>query len=171
MRQWISNDDGVHTVPYESTIRDDTYFYDNPTSGFRRHYTTPYRTLYDDTALTHNLRNSRVIHTNSLEEANQYIERSASHVYKDPNPQIIRRRASGDLLTSEQRILVRYLEPPDVPEPGVKINAYKYNPTSLCMISATHCQRSASTATTGTVATRHTNTSTISPIITSAYLT
>ena len=49
----------------------------------------------------------------------EYIERSSSHVYKDPNPQVIRRTVTKGSVAREQRVLIRYLEPPDVPPPDV----------------------------------------------------
>jgi hypothetical protein len=58
-----------------------------------------------------------VIQTNSIEETNRYLE-TAIDVYKDPNPQIIRRTMAEAPVTYEQRILVRTLQPPEVPPPG-----------------------------------------------------
>lgn len=61
----------------------------------------------------------QVIHTSSSEETNRYIERSGGNVYKDPHPQIIRRTRTDGPVTYEQRIRVRYLQPPPIPPPGV----------------------------------------------------
>jgi hypothetical protein len=58
-----------------------------------------------------------LIQTNSIEETNRYLE-TAVDVYKDPNPQIIRRTMTEGPVTYEQRIRVRYLQPPEVPPPG-----------------------------------------------------
>ncbi|CAF4436592.1 unnamed protein product, partial [Rotaria magnacalcarata] len=38
--------------------------------------------------------------------------------FNDPNPQIIRRAAVGGAVTYQQKILVRFLQPPPVPPPG-----------------------------------------------------
>ncbi|CAF0740582.1 unnamed protein product [Didymodactylos carnosus] len=43
---------------------------------------------------------------------------SASGLYQDSNPQIIRRPAPGGPVTYKQNILVRFLQPPPVPPPG-----------------------------------------------------
>jgi hypothetical protein len=59
-----------------------------------------------------------VVQTNSIEETNRYLE-TAVGVYRDPNPQIIRRTLAETPVTYEQKVMVRYLQPPEVPEPGV----------------------------------------------------
>ena len=43
----------------------------------------------------------------------------AQGLFKDPNPQIIRRPAAGGVQTFTQRVVVRFLQPPPVPPPGV----------------------------------------------------
>ena len=45
----------------------------------------------------------------------------AQGLYKDPNPQVVRRAALGGPQTYTQRISVRFLKPPPVPPPGVTI--------------------------------------------------
>ncbi|CAF3883218.1 unnamed protein product [Rotaria sp. Silwood1] len=62
--------------------------------------------------------NDRVIHTSSSAETNAYLEKIAD-IYKDPNPQTIR-RTSDCQIKQEQRVFLRYLQPP-VPEPGTLI--------------------------------------------------
>jgi len=59
-----------------------------------------------------------VIETNSLEETNRYLERAVD-IYKDSDPLIIRKATVESPVTYQQRILVRYFQPPDVPPPGV----------------------------------------------------
>ena len=73
-------------------------------------------------------------------------------LYFDANPQIIRRPAAGGVHTYTQNIKVRFLQPPPVPPPGVSISGFMI---SFCLhnhifVTATHYQRSASTATTST---------------------
>ncbi|CAF2867258.1 unnamed protein product [Rotaria sp. Silwood2] len=58
------------------------------------------------------------IHTISLEETNEHLRRSNSDLFIDSNPRIIRRGATEGPVTLEQRVVVRYLQPPPVPEPG-----------------------------------------------------
>jgi hypothetical protein len=43
----------------------------------------------------------------------------ANDTYNDPNPQTIQRAAIDGPVTYDQQILVRYLQPPAVAEPGV----------------------------------------------------
>ena len=43
----------------------------------------------------------------------------AQGLFKDPNPQIIRRAAAGGVQTYTQNIRVRFLQPPPIPPPGV----------------------------------------------------
>ncbi len=45
----------------------------------------------------------------------------AQGLFKDPNPEIVRRPAPGGAQTLTQRIVVRFLQPPPVPPPGVSI--------------------------------------------------
>lgn len=45
----------------------------------------------------------------------------AQGLYKDPNPQIIRRPALGGAKTYTQRVTVKFLQPPPIPPPGVSI--------------------------------------------------
>ncbi|CAF4281882.1 unnamed protein product, partial [Rotaria magnacalcarata] len=42
----------------------------------------------------------------------------AQGLFKDPNPQIIRRAAAGGVQTYTQNIKVRFLQPPPIPPPG-----------------------------------------------------
>ena len=44
---------------------------------------------------------------------------SASGLFHDPNPKVIRREAIGGAVTYQQKILVRFLQPPPIPPPGV----------------------------------------------------
>ncbi|CAF0754543.1 unnamed protein product [Didymodactylos carnosus] len=46
---------------------------------------------------------------------------SAGGVFNDPNPQIIRRPAASGPVTYQQNILVKFLQPPPVPPPGVSL--------------------------------------------------
>ncbi|CAF0890628.1 unnamed protein product [Adineta steineri] len=52
----------------------------------------------------------------SAQQLNQNI--STSGLFVDPNPQIIRRAATGGAVTYQQKILVRFLQPPPCPPPG-----------------------------------------------------
>ena len=49
----------------------------------------------------------------------QQYATDAQGLFKDPNPQIIRRAATGGVQTYTQNIKVRFLQPPPVPPPGV----------------------------------------------------
>lgn len=62
--------------------------------------------------------NNAVIHTRSEDETRGYLAKAAD-IYHDPNPQIIRRAAIDSPRRYEQRIIIRYLQPPDLPPPGV----------------------------------------------------
>lgn len=59
------------------------------------------------------------IQTSSAQETSQYLSQSGAGIFNDPNPQIVRRAAGGGPVTYQQRILVRFLQPPAVPPPGV----------------------------------------------------
>jgi hypothetical protein len=46
----------------------------------------------------------------------------AQGLFKDPNPEIVRRPAPGGAQTYTQRITVKFLQPPAIPPPGVCIS-------------------------------------------------
>jgi len=50
---------------------------------------------------------------------------STGELYQDPNPpQVIRRPAAQGPVTYQQKISVRYLQPPPLPPPGVSLNQF-----------------------------------------------
>jgi hypothetical protein len=51
---------------------------------------------------------------------------STNGIFNDPNPQVIRKAAIGGAVTYEQKILVKFLQPPPVPPPGVNTSFYSY---------------------------------------------
>lgn len=59
------------------------------------------------------------IQTESVQQTNEYISRSGTSLFHDPNPQIVRRATTEGPVTYQQKILVRFLQPPPVPPPGV----------------------------------------------------
>jgi hypothetical protein len=82
----------------------------------------------------------------------------AQGLFKDSNPQIIRRPAPGGVQTYTQNIRVRFLQPPPIPPPGVSVLFFNLL-ISLVIFSASHYQRSATTSTTCTTSTSHSSTS------------
>ncbi|CAF4974647.1 unnamed protein product [Rotaria sp. Silwood1] len=81
-------------------------------------HTTNRYTSYETTTTDCGCNNDAAIHTNSSEETNRYLRRSTSDLFIDSSPQIIRRTISGSPIMFEQRVTVRYIQPPSVPEPG-----------------------------------------------------
>jgi hypothetical protein len=71
------------------------------------------------TAGTSELTGGAAIQTSSAQQTNQYLSQTGSRVFNDPNPQIVRRPAAGGPVTYQQKILVRFLQPPAIPPPGV----------------------------------------------------
>ncbi|CAF2589127.1 unnamed protein product [Rotaria sp. Silwood2] len=128
VRQWVSNAEGLPSSSHESSTSE-RILHDNTTSRFDRNkyevscqnaseYTADKYISCGSTAVASEMINDTVIRTNSSEETNQYLEKSANNIYKDPNPQIIRRATTECPVTYEQRVSVRYLQPPAVPPPG-----------------------------------------------------
>lgn len=77
-----------------------------------------------------------------------------NNIYNDPNPKIFRRPAPGGPVTYQQKILVRFLQPPAVPPPGVKCSQFKLqNPQCLFLLLAIDYKRSTTTTTTSTTTT------------------
>ncbi|CAF1116556.1 unnamed protein product [Rotaria sordida] len=127
-RKWASNTEGLPSSSYESSTSRFN-LYDNTTSRFDRdryrfgsryasENTTDRYGSYENTALPSDLTSEAAIQTNSSAETDAYLEKSAHNIYRDPNPQIIRRATTGTPVTYEQRVVIRYLQPPTVPEPG-----------------------------------------------------
>ena len=56
--------------------------------------------------------------SSSTTQVQQYAT-DAQGLFQDPNPQIIRRAATGAVQTYTQNIKVRFLQPPPIPPPGV----------------------------------------------------
>jgi hypothetical protein len=59
------------------------------------------------------------IQTSSEQQTSEYLSQTANGVYNDPNPQIIRRPATVGPLIYQQKVFVRFLQPPPIPPPGV----------------------------------------------------
>ncbi|CAF3330503.1 unnamed protein product [Rotaria socialis] len=99
-----------------TTIRDDRYKYNaigyNDLGCTADKYTT-----HGTTLATRDLINQTAIVTSCSEETSRYLEKYANNIYIDSNPQIIRRTTTENPVTYEQRVLVRYLQPPPLPPP------------------------------------------------------
>ena len=79
-----------------------------------------------------------VIDTYSSEETQQYLAR-AKDIYIDRNVKPTYKDTSEHPITQEQRVVVRHLQPPALPPPGVmKQTIYRFKFTHLYMILATH---------------------------------
>ncbi|CAF1019937.1 unnamed protein product [Rotaria sp. Silwood1] len=128
LRTWISNAEELPSASCELATTERN-FNDNTITRFDRNkykgsceniskYRTDKYTSYETTTVARELMDDTVITTNSSEETNRYIERSPNNIYKDPNPQIIRRAAPDRPVTYEQRIHLKYLQPPALSPPG-----------------------------------------------------
>ncbi|CAF3983003.1 unnamed protein product, partial [Rotaria sordida] len=119
---------GAEGQPYSSYKSSTSRFYRNSYSTsrfnenkYRTNYTNASEYMADEyasygtTAVASDRINDKVIHTSSPEETDEYLKKIAN-IYKDPNPQIIRRTIERPVM-HEQRVFLRYLRPP-VPEPG-----------------------------------------------------
>lgn len=80
-------------------------------SGFNSTFATAAGTSEQNSAAT--------IQTGSIQQTNQYLSQTGTNLFNDPNPQIVRRAATEGPVTYQQKILVRFLQPPPVPPPGV----------------------------------------------------
>ncbi|CAF1324989.1 unnamed protein product [Rotaria magnacalcarata] len=127
LRNWASKPDEVTTFSHESSACDISR--DHNTTGWDDRYrskvgsqstlefTTDKVNSYDTTITSRNFISEKVIRTSSADETNRYLATSVDHIYKDLNPKIIRRAATDRPVTYEQRVLVRYLQPPPLPPP------------------------------------------------------
>lgn len=111
-RQWLSSTEGLGTASYEISS---SGVYRNDVSTGRLERTT--YTSYGSVGIDEHISSDSVIQTNSLEETDRYLERAVD-IYRDPSPEIIRRTTTENPVTYEQRVLVRYLQPPRLPPPG-----------------------------------------------------
>ncbi|CAF4038832.1 unnamed protein product, partial [Rotaria sordida] len=125
---WISDAKGLNSSSYESTTSK-LHHYNNTTSQLDRYnykvssqdslgYTADKHASYGTTAVASELIDDTAIHTSSLEETTQYMEKSTNNIYEDLYPRIIQQATTENLVTLQQQIFVRYLQPPAVPPPG-----------------------------------------------------
>jgi hypothetical protein len=85
------------------------------------------------------LTGSGAIQTSSVQQTNEYLSQTTTSLFHDPNPQIIRRAATGGPVTYQQKILVRFLQPPAVPPPGVIEEIFTVGISIfICFILATY---------------------------------
>ena len=61
------------------------------------------------------------IQTSNTQQTNQYLAQSGQSIFNDPNPQVVRRAITTGPVTYQQKISVRFLQPPPIPPPGVRI--------------------------------------------------
>lgn len=77
----------------------------------------------------------QVVNTTTAEETRAYLARIAPDICTESNSQIIRRATTDVPVTYEQRVLVRYLQPPPLPPPEVRTKIImKYNLTNIVII-------------------------------------
>ncbi|CAF0714167.1 unnamed protein product [Adineta steineri] len=132
-RNWASNATGSTPSTHEILTGGVTYNSDNNAkTGINRNetssqsafeYTSGFSTSNSAAAAAaaaalRERTSSTTVQTNNAQETNEYLSRSANGVYNDPNPEIIRRAATEGPLTYQQKILIRFLQPPPVPPPG-----------------------------------------------------
>ncbi|CAM4766386.1 unnamed protein product [Rotaria magnacalcarata] len=110
LRNWASKPDEVTTFSHESSACDISR--DHNTTGWDDRYRSKV-----GSQSTLGFTTDKVIRTSSADETNRYLATSVDHIYKDLNPKIIRRAATDRPVTYEQRVLVRYLQPPPLPPP------------------------------------------------------
>jgi len=115
VRNWLSGNEGLGSTSYETTSTE-IYRGESTSGRFGRGSYTAAST-YGTVGVDERISSETVIQTNSLEETDRYLERAVD-IYKDPTPEIIRRTAMENPVTYEQRVLVRYLQPPRLPPPG-----------------------------------------------------
>ena len=60
-----------------------------------------------------------MVYTATAEETKRKLASLGDSIYNDPNPEIVQQAVCESARRYEQRILVRYLQPPPAPEPGV----------------------------------------------------
>ncbi|CAF0782755.1 unnamed protein product [Rotaria sordida] len=126
-RNWIANTGGLTSSCELSTSG--LTLYDNATSRIDGNEykvssqnafesTADLNTSYGVTTASAEFTGDTAIHTSTVQQTNQYLSQSGKNIYNDPNPQIVRRAATGGPITYEQKVLVRFLQPPAIPPPG-----------------------------------------------------
>jgi len=111
-QEWASRDEGLPSSSYASSIHE--HF--STENSLNRLNLVPYSSP-GTTLVSNEYNNNAVIHTRSQDETNDYLAKTVD-IYRDPNPQILRRSAIDSPRRYEQRIIVRYLQPPDLQPPG-----------------------------------------------------
>ncbi|CAF2737567.1 unnamed protein product [Rotaria sp. Silwood2] len=127
-RNWLSNAEGLNSASYESSTSG-LILNDNVTSridGNEYKFSSQnsfesaadINASYEAATASDELTGNTAIHANNVQQTNQYLSQSTKNIYYDPNPQIVRRAAIGGPVTYQQKILVRFLQPPAIPSPG-----------------------------------------------------
>ena len=80
----------------------------------------------DSTADLDNMSTISATRSSRPQQPKDHPPRSGTGLFKDPNPRVIRREATGKPVVYQQNIFLRFLQPPPAPSPGVN--------TSLNMI-------------------------------------
>ncbi|CAF1594051.1 unnamed protein product [Rotaria sp. Silwood1] len=127
-RNWISNAEGLNSASYE-TSTSGLILHDNVTNCIGgNEYSFSSQNAFESTAdintsyglptASGELFGDTAIHTSSVHQPNQYLSQSAKNIYFDPDPQIVRRATTEGPIIYQQKILVRFLQPPAIPPPG-----------------------------------------------------
>ncbi|CAF3738046.1 unnamed protein product [Rotaria sp. Silwood1] len=127
-RNWISNAEGLNSASYE-TSTNGLILHDNVTNCIGgNEYSFSSQNAFESTAdintsyglptASGELFGDTAIHTSSVHQPNQYLSQSAKNIYFDPDPQIVRRATTEGPIIYQQKILVRFLQPPAIPSPG-----------------------------------------------------
>lgn len=62
----------------------------------------------------------------AIKQAYDYLSRSTQPIFFDPKPEIIRKTNAEGPVVYQQKVLLRYLQPPPVPEPGVTFLIHRF---------------------------------------------
>ena len=108
--------------------------------------------------------------SSSSTTAVQTYATDAQGLFRDSNPQVVRRPAPSGPVTYTQNIRVRFLQPPPIAPPGVSLSFHYMLSHYLSACLATHHQRSATTPAASTTPAGYSSTSTRSSSTTTARL-
>jgi hypothetical protein len=94
-----------------------SYSYKNKVNSFDASKATTGATALYETSVVGASSTGDIVYTRSATETDRYLDNQGISLCKSPN--VIRRTEFGEPSAYEQRVCLRYLQPPALPAPGV----------------------------------------------------
>ena len=122
----ILGDDDRSVVRSYDLVHQDQFYDSNTTNGFFHHQFSGFGSsgqAVDSAEIV-------TVNTTTVMETTEYLDNLAKNIYRPSSPQIVRevltQIGDGSSGFNDQLVYVRYLQPPEVPPPGVIRHTHIY---------------------------------------------